>query len=369
MFDDFAPRLAQVLTEYSTPIQKGDLVAIMAPTTAEPLIAALYEAVLRRGGNPVVYASLPILDEMFYRHASDEQLDYSDPMALYMMEKIDVQYGILAPANTKNMSSVDPGRVARRRQARRPVIETYFRRSGDGSLRWTLTAWPTQAGAQEAQMGLLAYTEFMYRACALDTDNPVAHWTALRERQERLVKWLEGKHHAEIQGPGIDLAFDFNGRVWVNCWGDKNFPDGEIFTCPVEESVNGHVAFSYPTVYGGREVNGVRLTFRDGVAVEASAAKGEDYLLSQLDLDPGARRLGEFALGTNTGIQQFTGETLFDEKIGGTIHMALGKSIEEAGGVNNSVVHWDMVHAMRDGGEITIDGDLFYRNGEFVVGG
>jgi aminopeptidase len=369
MFEDFAPRLARVLTEYSLPVQKGDLVAIMAPTAAEPLIVALYEAVLRRGGNPVVFASLPILDEMFYRHASDEQLDYSDPISLYMMENIDAQFAIIAPTNTKNMSTVDPARVARRRQARRPVIEKYFQRTDDGSLHWNVTAWPTQAGAQEAQMGLLAYTEFMYRACALNKDDPVAHWTALRERQERLVAWLEGKRHAEIKGPGIDLAFDFSGRVWVNCWGNKNFPDGEIFTSPVEDSVNGHVAFSYPTVYGGREVNGVRLTFKDGVAVEASAAKNEAYLLSQLALDAGARRLGEFAIGTNTGIQQFTGETLFDEKIGGTIHMALGKSIAEALGVNDSVVHWDMVHGMRDGGEIWVDGALFYKNGDFVAEG
>jgi len=194
----------------------------------------------------------------------------------------------------------------------------------------------------------------------------VAYWQAFRAKQERLVSWLKGKKHAEVKGPGIALSFDFTDRPWVSCHGDHNFPDGEIFTTPLEDTMSGTVEFNYPCVYLGNEVQGVRLRFERGVAVEASASKREDFLLSQLNLDPGARRLGEFAIGTNMGIQQFTGETLFDEKIGGTIHMALGKSIEEALGTNNSAIHWDMVHAMRDGGEITVDGELFYQNGEFV---
>jgi len=218
-------------------------------------------------------------------------------------------------------------------------------------------------------MGLLAYTEFMYKACALDQTDPVAHWKAMRARQDRLVAWLKGKKHAEVKGPGIEMSFDFTDRPWVNCWGDKNFPDGEVFTSPIENSVNGHVEFNFPTMFGGREVNGVKFTFKDGRIVEASAAKNEDYLLTQLDIDAGARSLGEFAVGTNMGIQRFTGEVLFDEKIGGSIHMAIGHGIGESGGVNESVIHWDMVHSMKNGGEIYIDGELFYRNGDFVVGG
>ncbi len=218
-------------------------------------------------------------------------------------------------------------------------------------------------------MGLLAYTEFIYKACGLHHPDPLAYWRDLKARQERLITWLHGKQHAAIKGPDIELSFDFTDRLWVNSWGNHNFPSGEIFTGPVEDSVNGHVAFSYPTVYGGREISGVKLTFEDGVVTEASANKGEDYLLSQLDMDAGARRLGEFAIGTNTGIQQFTGNTLFDEKIGGTIHMALGRSIPESKGVNQSQIHWDMVHDMKNGGEITIDGELFYKNGEFVIEG
>lgn len=367
MFADFAPRLAKVLTEYSQPVQKGDYVAIVGLTVAEPLIVALYEAVLRRGGQPVVFASLPGLDELYFRCASDEQLSFCDPIQMFMIEKIDVLFQILGPYNTKSLATVDPARIMLRDKGRRPFIEKYFQRVNDHSLRWNITAWPTLAAAQEAEMGLLAYTEFMYKACGMDQADPVAHWSGVQARQERLVQWLHGKQHAEVKGPGIEMSFDFTERPWVNCWGNVNFPDGEVFTSPLETSVNGHVEFSYPTVYGGREVNGVRLTFKDGVVVQASAEKNEDYLLRQLGLDDGARRLGEFAVGTNMGVQQFTGETLFDEKIGGTIHMALGEGIAESLGENQSQIHWDMVHSMRSGGEIWIDGELFYQNGEFVV--
>ncbi len=369
MFDDFAPRLAQILTEYSQPIQAGDYVLIMGSTEAEPLIRALYEAVLRRGGNPSVRLALPGLDEALYALGNDDQLSFVDPLAREAIERADVMFRILAPYNTKHLSGVAPERSALRQQAQRPIIQRYFERTADGSLRWNICGWPTQAAAQQAEMGLLDYTEFVYKASALDKDDPIAHWQQVKEKQARLVKWLEGKKHAEVRGPGIELSLDFEGRTWISAWGDNNFPDGEIFTSPVKTSVNGHVEFSFPTVYGGREVSGVKLTFKDGKVVEASAEKNEAYLLSQLEMDEGARFLGEFAIGTNYGIQRFTGEILFDEKIGGTIHMALGQAFEEAGGTNKSLVHWDMIHEMKNGGSITIDGTLFYENGQFVVEG
>ncbi len=366
MYDDLAPRMATILTEFSLPIQPGDFVGISASTEAEPLIRALYDAVLRRGGHPFVFVSLPGLRESFFELATDEQLDFMNPVLLEYIKQVDVLYQIIAPSNTKALSGVDPARLARHQQANRAINETYFKRIGEQDLRWNITAWPTQASAQEAEMSLLAYTEFMYRACRLDQDDPVAVWQTLKKRQDKLVAWLRGKHEATVTGPGIDLTFSFAGRPWVSDWGDNNFPAGEIFTSPVEESVNGHVAFNFPTVYGGREVSGVELTFTDGVVTDARAAKGTDYLLSQLNLDEGARRLGEFAIGTNYGIQRFTGETLFDEKIGGTVHMALGRGFEEANGVNESQIHWDMVHDMKNGGQIHIDGELFYANGQFV---
>ena len=367
MVFDFAPRLARVLTEYCRPVHPGDAVVISAPTAAEPLVEALVEAVLRRGGYPMTRVHLPNLFEIFMLYASEAQFDFIDPGLMAQLERADIMYTILADVNTKNLAAIDPARLARRQQGQRPYIERYLARCDDDSLGWNVTAWPTQAAAQDAEMGFVAFQQFCYRACGLDRDDPVAYWTALRDRQSRLVDWLAGRRRVEVRGPGVDLAFSIEGRTWVNCHGIRNFPDGEIFTAPVEESVNGSVAFNLPTVNMGQELRGVRLVFREGTVVEASAEKGEDHLLAQLEVDAGARRLGEFAIGTNDGIDRFTRNILFDEKMGGTIHMALGQSAGGAGGANQSTIHWDMVHAMRDGGEIWIDGELFYQSGQFMV--
>ena len=366
MYEDMAARMARVIVEYSTRIQPGDVVVINAPVKAAPLVESLYEAVLRAGGNPLVSLALPSLQETYMNLANDDQLDFMDPMALQRIELADVYMVLQAPANKKAMASIAPERLARAQKSAGPLMETLTRRMGEG-LRYMATPWPTDAAAQEANMGLLAYTGFVYKACALHHDDPVAHWQAFRDRQMRLSEWLADKEHCEVRGPGIDLSFNFKGRVWYSAHGEMNFPDGEIFTGPVEDSVNGHVEFSYPSLYMGQEVRGVQMTFKDGVVVEASAEKGEGLLMSQLDADEGSRRLGEFAIGTNLDVQQYTGDTLFDEKIGGTIHMAIGASIPMTGGVNQSRVHWDIVHGMQNGGEIFIDGELFYRSGEFVI--
>ncbi len=367
MYEDLAPKLARVLTEYSAPVQKGDLVTIDGDLDGLPLMLALYEAVVRRGGYPRLNPRIPEAAEIFMTAAADEQLDFCDPISLYIYEKIDLRYYVLAPANTKEMNTVDPARYARMQQARRPITELYFRRIGDNSLRWNISAWPTQAMAQEAEMGLLAYTDFVYKACGLDQPDPVAYWRGFQERQEKLVAWLKGKSHAEVHGPGVDLSFDFTDRPWVSCHGTVNFPDGEIFTSPIEDSVNGTVQFSYPTIYDGRKTEGVKLTFKNGRVIDASADKNEEHLLRQIDLDEGGRRLGEFAVGTNMGIQHFTGEILFDEKIGGTIHMALGEGISGVGRQEQErdplgYAAW-YARRWRD----HIDGELFYRSGEFVV--
>ena len=367
MFEDLAPKMAKVITEYSTQIKPGDLVALTCSTLGAPLVEAMYEAVLECGVNPLVMLNQPGLGELFYRIASDEQLEFVNPVFETVAHNADVYMVLDAAANTKSMTGVDPAKMIKSQQANQKVYEVFYGRINSGDLRYMYTLWPTHASAQQAEMGLLAYTEFVYKACALDQADPVAYWSVFRDRQTRLADWLKGKKHAEVRGPGIDLTFDFGDRSWVSCHGELNFPDGEIYTCPVEESVNGHVAFSYPSIYNGTEVSGIRLTFKEGKAIEASADKGEQHLLAQLDLDAGARFLGEFAIGTNTFVQQYTGNTLFDEKIGGTIHMALGNAVPDAGGKNQSMVHWDIVHGMQNGGEILIDGDVFYRSGQFMV--
>ncbi len=374
MAKNLAIDLAKILTEYSSPVQPGDYVTIAGQhDTAGPLVEALVEAVLKRGGYPNVQ-SAPLISadyspyyELFMREANDAQLDHLDSTIMHWVNHSDALFFIKAPANTKAVSTIDPARISRFRRTIQPFGEAYLDRYDKGELRWTVVGWPTEALAQSAEMGLRAYEDFVYRACGLDQPDPVAYWIAFRDKQERLVAWLADKKHAEVRGPGIDMSFDFQDRLWVSCHGALNFPDGEIFTSPVEDSVNGTVEFNFPSVYQGFEVDGVKLRFENGVAVEASASKGEAFLLSQLDTDAGGRRLGEFAIGTNMGVQQLTRSILFDEKIGGSIHMALGRSYAEAKGLNQSAIHWDMVHNMKDGGEIVIDGELFYRSGEFLV--
>jgi aminopeptidase len=372
--DTLAVSMANILTDYCSPVKTDDVVTITGNgNTCWPLIDALYEAVLRRGGHPQVQAAAPIspdysdLYEMHLRLGNDAQLDYLNSTVMHWIETSDALFFIKAPHNTKALSTIDPARISRMRRTNSPVSERYLQRYAEGKLRWTVVGWPTNALAQTAEMGLLDYTDFVAKACGLDRPDPVAYWQEFRALQERLVAWLSDKSHAEVKGPGIDMSFDFAGRPWVSCHGELNFPDGEIFTSPIEDSVNGTVAFNYPGVYLGNEVDGVRLRFKDGLAVEASASKSEDYLIQTLDTDAGGRRLGEFAIGTNMGVQRMTRSILFDEKIGGSIHMALGRSYEESKGKNESAIHWDMVHNMQDGGEIWIDGQLFYRAGQFMV--
>jgi aminopeptidase len=371
---NLAAQLAEILTEYCSPVKQGEYITIVGNnSTSGPLIAALVEAVLTKGayanvqGTSLLGPDYGDYFELFMRFASDEILEQHDSTMLHWMNNSDAVFFIKAPVNTKALSKIDGNRIATYRKGIKPISESYLARHARGEMRWTVVGWVSAALAQTAEMGLRDYEEFVAHACGLDQPDPVAYWQAFRAKQEKLVAWLSDKQHADVKGPGIDLAFDFDGRTWVSCHGDLNFPDGEIFTSPVEESVTGTVAFNYPCVYLGNEVEGVKLRFEGGVAVEASAARNEAFLLSQLNIDDGARRVGEFAIGTNNGVDVMTRSILFDEKIGGSIHMALGRSYEEAKGKNQSTIHWDMVHNMKDGGEIHIDGELFYRAGEFLV--
>ncbi len=249
----------------------------------------------------------------------------------------------------------------------RPLSETYLKRSAAGDFHWCLTLYPTPAYAQDAEMGLQEYGEFVFHACFLNEEDPIARWRQLAERQQRLVDHLNQSHEVHILAPGTDLRLGISGRTWVNSDGKHNLPSGEVFTGPQEEAVNGYITFTFPAVYGGREVRGVRLEFEDGRVVRASAEHNEPFLLEMLEADEGARYLGELAFGTNVHIQRFMRETLFDEKIGGTIHLALGQSYPETGGQNSSAIHWDMVCDLRDGGEVYVDGELFQKGGTFTL--
>jgi aminopeptidase len=284
-----------------------------------------------------------------------------------MIETYDAVISIMSSANTKALSQVDPAKMMLRNRPEAELLKIYMQRSSEGSLRWVGALFPTQAFAQDAEVSLTEYENFVYNACLPDMDDPVGYWKRISAQQQKVVDWFKGKSKVHVLGPETDLRLDISGRVFVNCDGRQNMPDGEVFTGPVEDSVEGHVYFSYPAIYQGREVTGIRLWFEKGKVVKATAEKDEAFLLKTLDTDEGARRVGEFAIGANVGITKFTKQILFDEKIGGSFHMALGLSLPETGGVNESGIHWDMICDLRQGGEIWVDEQLIYKNGEFVI--
>jgi aminopeptidase len=359
--------LAQILVRYSTKVQPGDVTVIQSSTTAEPLIQAIYEEVLKAGGHPVFNISPEGAQAAFYELAGDDQLDFVAPPLAWGYTDADVRIAVLADANTRALTRADPEKQSRAQKARKPLLDASMKRSAEGDYRWALTLFPTHAIAAEADMSLAQYEEFFYRACLAYDDDPVTAWERQSEMVRRLADWIADKEEVHIEGPGTDIRLNVSGRRWIPCYGSHNMPDGEFFTGPVEDSVNGEVSFSFPAVYGGREVTGVRFRFEDGKVVDATAERGEEYLHRMLDTDPGARRLGELGIGTNYGIAEATKEVLLDEKLGGTVHMAIGASYPESGGVNESAVHWDMVCDLRQGGSITVDGQELQRDGQFVV--
>ncbi len=367
MRDQRADALAQILVQYSTTVKKGDVCVIQGNTGAEPLIQAVYEEVLRAGGLPIMQLTTEEAQAAFF------ELRQRRPARLGAADG-DVGGGERRCAdrdpgdeNTRALSQADPKKQARAQKARRDLMETSMKRAAAGEYRWSLTLFPTHAYASEAGMSLSAYEDFYYNACLVTDSEPVTAWQRQSDEVKRLAEWIEGRQEVHITGPGTDIKLGVGGRHWVPCVGTHNMPDGEFFTGPVEDSVNGEVAFSFPAVYGGREVAGVKFRFEDGKVVDASADRGEEFLIEMLDSDEGARRLGELGIGTNYGITTGTKEILLDEKIGGTIHLAIGMSYPETGGVNSSAVHWDMVCDLRQGGTITVDGTELQRDGKFVV--
>lgn len=360
-------RLADVLVNYCTSVKPGDWVGILGDVSIISALREVYGAVLKAGGNPTLLISDETMTRTFYRLASDEQVAWLDPSQTIYYEQADVYIRLGSSTNTRAMTNIPGKRVQQIAAARRSWLDTRLGRAAEGKMRWVGTWIPNEASAQEANMSLEEYADFVYGTMFCDHEDPVAEWKRLSDIQQLKVDYLKGKKHIQLQGPNIDLKLSIEGRTFINSDGKSNMPSGEIFTGPVEDSVNGWVRFTYPSIVGGRAVSGIELRFEDGQVVEASAEQNDDLLQAQLDTDTGARYLGEFAIGTNFGINRFTGNILFDEKIGGTIHMAVGKGYPETGSKNDSAVHWDMICDMRDDSEIIVDGELFYKNGEFVV--
>ncbi len=366
MVDQRVEKLAELLVNYSLDVKPKNKVFIRAGMAAEPLIAQVYRKVIDAGAFPYTVIDFPPGEEIMFRYGSDEQIQYIHEPTEVMYGKYDRMLRIIADENTKALSGIDSSKMAKWSKARGPLMNTYMERTARGELRWALTAFPTQAYAQDADMSLAEYEDFLYGACMPDMNDPVGYWKNISKQQERIVQWLKGKKNVHLVGKDTDLRLSIEGRTFINCDCTVNIPDGEVFTGPVEDSIEGHVSFSYPTIYQTREVTGVKLEFSKGRVIKASADKNEEFLLKTLDTDAGSRGVGEFAIGTNEGIQRFTRQILFDEKIGGSFHMALGKGYPESGSKADSSIHWDMICDLRDG-YIKVDGETLYENGKFVI--
>ena len=371
MRDPRLTKLAKVITGYSTTIKPGQLVRLSGEPAATPLIEALYEQILAAGAHPHVRSAPESLQEIFFTHASDEQLQHVSPLLMEELRQVDVSIGIWAETNTRALSRIDPQRQSVASAARKPIMELFMDRAAKGELQWCGTQYPTAACAQDAEMSLRQYEDFVFSAGKLDYEDPVAEWQKIETTQQRVIEYLKDKKELRFQAAnGTDLTVNVEGMTWINCAGRENFPDGEVFTGPNPDAkdggVNGVVRYTFPAVHHGREVHDIELTFEKGKVTDAKASKGQDFLLQMLDQDEGARMLGEIAIGTNYDITEYTRNTLFDEKIGGTFHAAVGAGYPETGNKNASGLHWDMVCDLREGGTISADGEVFHKDGRFT---
>ena len=362
MRDEVVARWADLLADYCLKVERDETIVISSAIEARPLVEACFKAVVLRGGHPLVRLELPGLHEFFLEHASESQLTHLPPSSLMEAQVANARIRIAAESDTRSMSRVDPKRQATFERAREPL------RRAAREHRWTLTQYPTRAYAGDAGMSLADYEAFVTSAMFLDRSDPGAAWRDLGGRQAGLVEFMSRVSSVRIEAEGTDLTLSVAGRTWINSDGRRNMPSGEIFTGPIENSAEGRLRCGFPVCRDGRELVGISLEFHEGRVVAASATQGEDYLRAMLDVDPGARRLGELGLGLNSGIHRFTGSILFDEKIGGTVHLALGQSYPETGGINASALHWDLIIDTRTNGRITADGTVVMENGSWLVG-
>ncbi len=371
MSDLRVQKYAKILVEHSCRVVPGDRILIEATTAAEPLVRELFIQILERGGIPHPLVALPGMmpfsqDEFYVLYAKDSQLDFTPTFYKLAYDQFEGRIRVHSATNTRGTSNIDPAKVQRRGRALSSITEAQMRRGAEDKFKWVTTLYPTDAYAQDAGMSLKEYEDFVFKAVHAQEADPIAYWNGTAAEQQKAIDFLSDKSQVVLRGPNVDLTLSIKGRKFNNSIGIFNMPDGEIFTGPVEDSVNGWVKFTFPAIYGGVAVEGAELTFSNGRVERAKADKNQDYLLKMLESDAGSRYLGEFAIGTNRDIDRFTGNILFDEKIGGSFHMALGAGYPETGSKNRSAIHWDMICDLRKDSEIVADGQPFYKNGQFV---
>jgi len=369
MFSEYCEKLANLSVNYSINVKKGDRIVSMGSVLAKELLLALKAEVLKAGGYPIILPELDGEDEILFKYASDEQLGYFDEIYLTFAREFAGYIQIFADYNTKKLSNVDPKKLGISRGAakRFEMMKIANERELKGEFYWTIVPYPCQAFAQEANMDLYSYTDFVSKALFLDKEDPVEEWRKVDAQQAKIAKYLNGVKNMHVLGEDTDLRLSVEDRTWINCSGQKNLPDGEVYTGPIENSVNGHIRFTFPGIYQGREIENIYLGFEKGKVIKATADKGQD-LLDEILKIRNAKKLGEFAVGTNYGIQTFTKNMLFDEKMGGTLHCALGLGIPESGSKNLSTIHWDILKDMKlPGSKILADGKIIYQEGQWQI--
>jgi aminopeptidase len=366
MKDPRVARLAELIVSYSLGLEPGKVLRIDAAPVAVPLAVEVYRAALAAGAHPYVNLELERLPELMLAEASEEQLAFVSPIARVEVDAVDAIVTIWAESNTRALSRADPNRHQRLIASAQELAKRRWERMASGDLGWCGVLFPTEAHAQDAEMSLGEYERFVFRACHVEDDgDAVAHWGSVRKELRQRAESLSESREIRIVGPGTDLKLGVDGRRWQAADGRYNMPDGEVYTSPVETATEGEISFDFPALSHGHELTGIRLRFESGAVVEAEADRGSEYLDALLALDDGARRLGEVAFGLNYEIDRFTQNTLFDEKIGGTMHVALGSAFEDLGGLNKSSLHWDLVCDLREDGEVYADGELVWRAGRF----
>ena len=366
MVDSRIEKLAKLCVSYSVNIKKKEKVWIWGDPLALPLVGEIYKECLLCDAYPFVIIPESVFGYVFYKYAKEHQLKFVSPLTKLLVENADVTIRVACDPNPKRLTTINSAKIRKHSASQKEINEIFDKRYAEGKLRWTVLPYPINAQAQEAAMSLEEYEDFVYNSCLLNRKDPINEWRKIEKQQEKTCAAMNKTSRIRIVGEDTDLTFSTKGRKWISCTGKENMPDGEVFTGPVENSLNGTIRFTYPGIYSDKEVEDITLTFNKGKVIKASAAKGDELLKEILKIE-GANRIGEAAIGTNYDITKFTKEMLFDEKMGGTIHMALGDSYPETGGLNKSAIHWDLLKDMKNGGEIYADDRLFYKNGKFLI--
>jgi len=369
MINTFYEKLAKLVVNYSIKVKEGDRIFVAGPTLAKDLILALYAEILKAGGHSLLLSTIEGTQELFFKYASEKQLVYVDNIQKTVFKEFDGMVNIWGDYNPYKHATVDPKKMAKMQSApgRFEIMSIMNERYSKGEFNWVIAPFPCQSLAQEAKMDLFSYFDFVEKALLLDKEDPLKEWLEIDKKQEKVCNILNKLDKIQVIGEDTDLTLSVKGRKWINCSGQRNLPDGEVFTGPIEDSVNGHIRFTYPGIYSGQEIENIYLEFKDGKVINATADKGGELLQEILKI-PNADKLGEFAIGTNYGITHFSKNMLFDEKMGGTMHCALGLGPEETGSKNKSAIHWDILKDMKlPGSKVIADGKVVYEEGQWKI--